>query len=219
MMTRLEVAADGSTLRPTPVDEVGRTTTLTAGLETLLFALSLVTALPPGAMLAQPNAALPAVRPDPHALLNPGELTTVLGRPTVEVGRGRVELREIDPRLHGLAVSLDVFRVTDGSGALISLSVVGPDLTAGSDGGATTADLWALTCGALLRHSVGCEYQVGVEDDAILVLYGGITAQLVWLAGACRVTASVTSLNGDEEWMIQAVRSIAVVLDRHIRWR
>jgi hypothetical protein len=217
MMTRLEVAADEPTLRPTPVDEVGRTTTLTAGLETLLFALSLVTALPPAAMLAQPCAALPVVRSNPRALLSPIELATVLGRPTAEVGRGRVELREIDSRLHGLAVSLNVFRVTDGSGALISLSVVGPDVTASSDGGATTADLWALTCEALLRHSVGCEYQDGVEYDAILVLYGGITAQLVWLAGDRLATASVTSLDSEEAWMIEAARSIAVLLDRRLR--
>jgi hypothetical protein len=123
-------------------------------------------------MLVSPNAALPAVRSDPHAILSPIELAAVLGRPTAEVGRGRVALAEIDQRLHDLVVSLDVFRVTDGSGALVSLSVVRPDQTASGASGATTVDLWALAREALPRCGGDYEYAVGVGDDALLMLYG-----------------------------------------------
>jgi hypothetical protein len=188
-----------------------------AGNETLLFGLSVAMALPPTAMMVSPDGALPTVRSGAPAILTSRELSAVLDRPTTEVGRGRIALGEVDQRMHRLAISLDVFRVTDGSGALVALGVVSLDPLAGPAAGATIADLWALAREAVPYHGVVQQLPDGFGDDALLVIYGGITAQVVWLAGDRLVTASMTSLRGGEDWMAVAVCALATVLDRRLR--
>ncbi len=210
------VADDATTLRLSPADDTEGATAHTPGLLTLLFELSLAVALPPAAILAPPTAVRPAVHSDPHAILNARELAAVLDRPTTEVGRGRVALGEVDRRLRGLVVWLDVFRVTDRSGALVCLSVVRPDPAASEDGGATTADLWALAWEALVRHGVAGQRLGGLGDDAFLAVHRGKTAQVAWVAGDRLATASVTCLAGGNEWAIEAARGIAVVAEDYL---
>ncbi len=213
------VRDDAPTLRLDTEDDSEPTTDRTPGLLTLLFELSLGVGLPPAAILATPTAVRPAIHSDAHAILNARELAAVLNRPTTEVGRGRVALAEIDRRLRGLVAWLDVFRVADRSGALVSLSVVRPDPDASGDGGATTADLWALAQEALIRHGVAGQRLGGLGDDAFLAVHGGKAAQVAWVAGARLATASVTCLARDNAWMVEAARSIAVLADDELTLR
>jgi hypothetical protein len=206
-----------SALHPTLVDDSAETTARTTSLKTLLFGLSLAAALPPAALLAPPDAALPAIRSDPHPVVGAVELGATLARPTVELGHGWIALGELDERLRGLVASLAVFQPTAGRGVLLSVGVVGPDRTASGTDAATTTGLWVLAREALARHGVMCERQPGIGDAALLVRYGGITVQVAWLAGERLATASVTSLKGDQEWMIGAARSIAGLLQRRLR--
>jgi hypothetical protein len=212
------LAADNeSTVRSNQLDDPEPATARTTRLETLLFGLSLAVALPPTAMMVSPSAARPAVQSEPHPLLDSIELAAILDRPTTEVGRGRIGLAEIDQRLHRLVVSLGVYQVTDGGGVLVCLGVISPDRTAVGAGGVTPANLWLLAREALALHGVTSEIPDSVGDDALLAVYGGITAQVVWLTGDRLATASVTSLDGDEEWVIESARSIALLLDRRLR--
>jgi hypothetical protein len=214
--TRALGLGEDPTIRLQLADTHGQPTGQTTGVATLLFGLSLATALPPSALLMPSNAALPVVRSDAHPILSSIDLEAALGRPTMEVGRGRVALEEVDRRMRRLVVSLAVFQVTDGSGALISLGVVTPHWTASGNDGATITDLWALAREALPRHGIAWRHSIRGGGDALLVVYGGVTAQVAWLAGDRLATASVTSLDGSENWTVEAACSIAVLLDRRL---
>jgi hypothetical protein len=225
------IADDLPTVGLEPLDDPEPAST--TRLETLLFALSLVATLPPTAMLASSRAALPFVQAEPQPVLTAFDLEATIGRPTTEVGRGRIGLGEIDQRMHRLLVSLNVYQVTDGSGVLVCLGVVSPNRVgvvspnrhgvvrpnrmADGAGGVAPADLWTLAREALALHGVFRETPVEMGDDAFLAVYGGVTAQVAWLTGDHLATASVTSLNGDEAWMIETARSIAGLLDRRLR--
>ena len=184
----------------------------------MLFGLSLGMALPPAAIVTPPGTVRPTVRPDAATMLVASELTAVLNRAdrrglarTGRPGRGgRAPGRPGDP-------AFSVFQVTDESGALICLSAVRRDPGADGVGGATPADLWELACQALARYGIPHERLVGIGDDAFLATYGGVTAQVAWLAGARLTTASVTCLAREPGWAADAARTIAVVLDRHLR--
>jgi len=219
-MRRLVATDDPPTIRLDRVDATGRATPRTAGAAPLLFGLGVAMALPPAATLARPALALPTIRSDPDAILDAVDLAAVLGRPTVEVGRGRVALAEVDERLLDLAASLQVFRVVGGTGAgsLVTLGIVGPDRAAGGDCGATTADLWALACASLMQDAIPGGHLVGFGDDAFLAVYQGTTAQLAWLVGDRLATASVTCLADESTWAIEAAHSIAAFLDRRLGW-
>lgn len=208
---RLQLTSD-----PTPGLSGGSdpTTVQTSGVEPLLFGLSLAAALPPNAILFPPDSSLPVVRSDPHAILSPAELSAILGRPTALVGRGRIELGEVDRRMVSLVVSLEVFQITDGSGVLVSLGIVTPHRRAGGVDGATTADLWDLAREALPGYAGASQYPSRIGGGARLVVYGGITAQVAWLSDECLTTASVTSLDGDDDWAIEAASAIALALNR-----
>jgi hypothetical protein len=183
------------------------------GLASLLFTLNFAIGLPPTAVTPPPTPAYPTVLPLPHPIVSPEGLTAVLGRPTVEIGRGRIGLGQVDTRLGGLVVSLDVFRAIDGPGALIGLSIVRPDPA--RPGPATVADLWRLSCAALAQHGVSTGHPGRSGDGAFLAVYGG-TAQLAWRAGTGLATVSVTQLHGDPAWNLQAARSIAGFADAHV---
>jgi hypothetical protein len=94
---------------------------------------------------------------------------------------------------------------------------VTPHRTAGGVEGASTTDLWTLACEALPLHGAASRHPGRIGDDAILVVYGGITAQVAWLSGDRLTTASVTSLNGHDDWAIEAASTIALALDRRGR--
>jgi hypothetical protein len=194
-------------------DDAEPSTEQPTGLMTMLFGLSLATALPPAAMLAPPGGARPAFRPELGAIVTPLELATILDRPAVEIWRGRVALGQVDKRLGGLEILLGVFQVTERSPALVCLSVIRPDSAAGGTGRATPADVWALACEALARFSVTHEPQAGIGEDAFLALYGSVTAQVAWVTGDRLATVSVTCLGGTRTWLVAAARSIAVFLD------
>jgi hypothetical protein len=204
-----------STPRSGPSDNPGPGTVGRLGLVTLLFGLSLATALPAAALLAPPGPGRPTVRSETDALLDPPVLTEALGRPTIEVLRGRVALGEVDRRLGGLEIALSVFQVTDGSGGLVCLSAIKPDPDA-LDGGATAADVWDLACRALAQYGTAYERIVGIGEDAFLAIYGGVTAQVAWIDGDRLATASVTCLGCDQDWAVEGVRSIAAWLDRRL---
>jgi hypothetical protein len=185
----------------------------TPAIEPLLFGLSLAAALPPTAILVPAGSPLPIVRSDPQPILSPADLTSILGRPMEEIGRGRVALGEVDRRLHRLIVSLDVFRATDGSGVLVSLGIIRVDPAATTVAGATPLDLWSLAAEPLSHHGVAVVYPIRVGDRARVVVYGGITAQVAWLSGERLTTASVTSLAGDDAAVMQAASAIALALE------
>ena len=182
----------------------------------VLFGLSLATALPPMAMLPPPGVVLPTFRSGAHAILDPAELTAVLGRPTMEVWHGRVALGEVDVRLRGLEILLSGFQVIDESSALVCLGAITADSLVPDTGGATPSDLWDLACQGLERFGIASERPSDLGDDAFLVVYGGVTAQVAWLAGDRLATASVTCLALEHGWATKAACSIAQVLDRRL---
>ncbi|MFN8637139.1 MAG: hypothetical protein U0893_25100 [Chloroflexota bacterium] len=182
----------------------------------LLFGLSLATALPPAAILPPRRVAQSAVRAGRDAILQPPDLAAALGRPPAELWRGRVQVGEIDQRLHGLEMLLQIVRMPDASGALVCLSVVSSDPSAHGAHDASPAGLWQLAREALVLHGVPHQPQTGLGDAAVLAGYGGVTAQVVWLAGAHLATASVTSLDRETTWAARAARALAVTIDRHL---
>jgi len=195
------------------------TTGVTGGVASL-FGLSMATALPPMALLTRTDAVLPTLRRDPHAmLLSPAELAAVLGQPVTEAWRGRIELGGLDPRLRGLESVLVVFQAIDGSGALICLSTIEPHPVAGDERGATPADLWALVCEALVRCGVAHRRELAIGPDAVLAVYGEITAQVAWLDGDRVATVSVTRLTGQRGWPADTARMAAAVLKRQLAGR
>src|SRR5215217_8384190 len=190
-----------------------------AGNPIVLSGLSLATALPPTAMLTPPGVIRPAVRSDHHTSLDPAELTVALDRPTAELWRGQVQLGEIDERLHGLEMLLHIVRVVDGSGALVYLSTVSADPAVPDAHGARPIDLWRLACEALARSGATYGCQAGIGETAFLAVYGGVTAQIAWLAGGRLATASVTSLVWEPARTVEAARSVASLFDRRLTRR
>jgi hypothetical protein len=209
---------DAHTIRLEPVDSPSCPTGRTASLAPLLFGLGLATALPPAAIQAPPDVVQPTIQADALAILDSADLAVILDRLIIEIGGGRVALGEVDERLHGLVISLDVFRVTGrtGRGALVTLGVVRPDRTASGDRGATIADLWALACAALAQPAIPGRRLAGLGSDAFLAVYGGTTAQIAWVTGDRLATASVTCLDGDEDGAIAVAHAIAACLDRRL---
>jgi hypothetical protein len=212
-MTRLMATEDPPTFRLDITDGTARSRVRTAGLAPLLFGLGLATALPQAAILAPPHVVQPTIHADTLPILDSTDLAMILDRSIAGIGGGRVDLGEVDARLDGLVVSVNVFRVADraGAGALVSLGIVRPDRAAG---GTTTAGLWKLACAALLQHAIPGGHLDGLGDDAFLAMHYGTTAQVAWIDGDLLATASVTCLARDEDWAIAAAHSIAAFLDR-----
>src|SRR6185503_2062068 len=102
---------DGLTLRLDRADASECDTERQTGLVTMLFGLSLATALPAAGMLATAHVVRLMLRPD-AAILDPLEVAAALGWPVAEVWRGRIALGEVDERLVGLEMLLDVLQVT-----------------------------------------------------------------------------------------------------------
>ena len=209
--------ADAMTHRLDLIDSSGPPTLWMTGAVPLLFGLSIAAALPPAAMLFAPEAARPAVRPDPITMLSTATISTILGRPVKEVGRGRVALGDLDRRLHRLLLSLEVAQATDGTGVLVCLGVITIDPAATATVGASPPDLWALADEPLSRYGMAFESPIRIGDRSRLVVYGGITMQIAWLSGERLMTASVTSLEANDGWAIEAASAIALALDRRLR--
>ncbi len=188
---------------------VGRVT----GLVPLLFALNFAVGLPPKAIVSPPGPAWPTVLPSPRAIVSSDDLAAVLGRAILDLSRGRVRLGQVDERLRGLVVSLAIFRVIEGAGALIGLGVVSSEGT--PSGGTPIADLWKLAREALVQHGVPSAHPGNIGDDAFLVEYGQ-TAQLAWLTGDSLATVSVTHSGGEQDWIIRAARAVAAFADYHL---
>jgi hypothetical protein len=124
-------------------------------------------------------------------------------------------LAGIDQRLRGLVVSLEVFRVIDGGGALVGVGVVGPYRA--TSGGTTTVDLWKLARQALEHHGVNYVRPGGCGDDTFLADYGR-TVQVAWLTGGSLVTASVTGPDSERDWILRAARVLAAHRQKIRRW-
>jgi hypothetical protein len=187
------------------------------GLVPLLFALNFATALPPAALMFPAKAPCPVVRPGFAATLSAADLARLLERPTLEIGSGRIELADVDARLGGLALWLDVFQVGEGGGALVGLGVIGPGRAARGHR-ATTSDLWRAAREALVQQGITWVVLRDVGDDGFLAVYGR-TVQVAWLARDHVLTACVSRLDRDVTWTIRAARSIAALADEHIRGR
>jgi hypothetical protein len=82
------------------------------------------------------------------------------------VERGRVKLGDIDERLGGLVVSLDVLRTIEGGGALIGVGIVRPDPTWCGAPGATPGDLWTLARPRLRPACVGVKVRLNRTPGA-----------------------------------------------------
>jgi hypothetical protein len=213
-MTTEAVPADGGRLaHQAPGAGAERPVVRAAGLVPLLFALNFAIALPPDAIIPPPDVAWPRVHPRCHAIVSAIDLAAALERPTRSVGCGRIMLADVDQRLRGLTVSLEVFRVIDGGGALVGVGVVTADRAA--NGGTTVADLWKLARQVLVNQAVDCFPPDGGGDDTFLAEYGS-TVQGAWLAGDILVTAGVTGPDGERAWRIQAARSIALIVRDHL---
>jgi hypothetical protein len=197
-------------------DDAGPATMRMSGVEPLLFGLSIAAALPPAAMLFAQDATRPIVRPALRPMLSAGEVQAILGRGMKEAGSGRIALGEVDRRLHRLLLSLEVFQATDGSGALVCLGVIRVDPAATTVVGASPLDLWALAGEPLSRYGVAYQCPIRIGERARLVVYSGITMQIAWLSGERLMTASVTSLNGNDAWAIDAASKLALALDRQL---
>jgi hypothetical protein len=179
----------------------------TSRLDTFLFGLSLALALPPKAMVAPPDVFLPTILPSVAPIVTAGEVAGVLGHAAYEVGRGQVAASEIDARLDGLRISLDVLRLSGNAEALIAASVVAPDPAQPRRGLCTPHDLWALVRSTPAERG-DQRFELGVDTQ--LTLHADRTAQLVWLALDYLAAVSVTHLLAeDTAWLITATRSVA----------
>jgi hypothetical protein len=210
------VMDDALTLGPAQAETLASRTDRLAGHPTLHFGLSLATALPPAAMLAPPGTSWPQIHPGNHPLVSTEDLASVLGRPIVEVGRGRATLGEVDRRLGGLEGVLSVFQVADRREALVCLSVVRSDRSGRGEGGVTPSDLWVLARQAVARYGVAHEGKVGVGDDAFVAIYGGVIVQVAWVTGDRVATASVTCRASEQAWAVDATRSVARLAERNL---
>lgn len=206
---------ESPTLRLDPANLTVRASTSRSARTTLMFGLSLATALPPAAIVPPSTVLRPQILPDADALLPQAALASALGPATTSVVAGRVGLASIDERLHGLESLLQVCQVQDGNQGLVCISVVWAAPGSAARGRITPTHLWDLTCTALVRHRIPHQREIDVGPDAILVVYGEVTAQVAWLDGNRLLTASATSLTRERAWAIQAARSTARLLARH----
>lgn len=214
-MSRLTAPQTEPALCRDHIANPGQAASQTTQLQTLLYGVSAVTALPSGAILAPPNVTMPEIRADSHPVLQAIELSSVLDRPVARIGHGWVALHQVDWRMRGLVASLDLSRTVDDSAMLICLGVVEPDRTASRAGAPTAVDLWDLVCETLPHDGIVRE-QAGIGHGALLVLRANITAQMVWLSKDRLATVTVTSLRGDAP-IRGSVRSIGRVLARLLR--
>lgn len=198
MATSVLLTDELPTLHLPPASAHRPTTPVPLQSVSLLYGLSLAMVLPPAAWLPPQNHALPAISPTPATVLAAAELQAALTRTVAEAGRGQIALREVDQRLHGLLLSLDLFRADQGRGVLIALGIVWQDRATSVAGGATPGDLWRLAREAIPQHGRVRPAQLCAGAESLLVLYGRATTQIAWLAPGYLATVSVTSLNGDE---------------------
>src|SRR6266540_2246139 len=120
-MTRSTAPQSNLSLVHARADDRGQAAPHSSQLQTLLYGLSLVTALPPDAILAPPRAATPEIRAATHPVLQALRLQPVLDRPTIRVGHGSVALEQVDWRMGGMIGSLDMSRTLDDGAMLICL--------------------------------------------------------------------------------------------------
>ena len=184
-----------------------------------LYGLSLAVGLPAATWRPPPHPAVPTVHWTPAPILDPAELQLLLGRSVGEVGRGWVALRDVDWRLDGLALTLDVLRAGTGRGVLVTVGVVGLDRETLGFGGARPADLWALAREAIPRYGLTWRCQLGAAFDSIAVLYGRATSQVAWLADDHLATVSVTDLEGDEKRPTDLAQALARLLTSRLAHR
>jgi hypothetical protein len=182
----------------------------------LLFALNFAVGLPPGALARRSATApvsgltWPRVHSSQRAVASPDAVAAILGRPLSPVGRGVVLLGEVDCRLRGLAVVLDVMRVVGATGSLITLSTVEPAGAASDD--ATVADLWTLARRALTDDRVRWRPLGALGQEAFLAIHDQ-TVQVAWLAGDRLATASMTDLHADLDDLVRLTQWIAQFVD------
>jgi hypothetical protein len=178
----------------------------------LLYGLSLAVALPPAAWLTPPGSALPKIHSTVGPVLDLAAMATALLQPVAELGCARIALGEVDRRLPGLSVSLDLFRVGDRRGALLASGVVRRDHPSSEASGTTLADLWALAREAMPRYGRVWHREPGLGVDTILVRYGRATIQLAWLGADYLATVSTTGLDGDKVGVVEMIRATARLL-------
>jgi hypothetical protein len=178
----------------------------------LYYGLSLAAVLPPAAWLPPVHGALPSIHPTTEPAIDVVTLATSLLEPVMELGRGRIALGEVDRRLGGLSLALDLFRVGDGRGALIPIGVVRRDTLTDEAGAATLADLWVLARETMPRYGRVWGCWPGPGSDAVLVRYDSATAQIAWLGADYLATVSVTSLDGDGGQTSETVHTVARLL-------
>jgi hypothetical protein len=150
--------------------------------------------------------------PTAHPAIDAVTLAKSLLIPVTELGRGRIALGEVDCRLGGLSLALDLFRVGDGRGALIPIGVVRRDTLTDGPGGATLADLWRLARETIPRYGRVWGCWPGPGSAAVLVRYDCATAQIAWSGGDYLATVSVTSLDGDDGQTSETVHTVARLL-------
>lgn len=195
-------------LLSTGVEQLPPSTGQTSELVPLLFGLSLAVVLPPDALIAPAGPVEPGIWLDSLAEVRVAAVEAVLGRRTVAVGAGHVDLDEVDRRLAGLVVQLNAYRVLDAPVALVSTGLV----TAGPPGvgfRATPRELWELAKEILIQRGQFCEPLPGLGDDAFLTLRGGCTAQVAWLTAGRLATVGVTSMQAEKGWAIASARALA----------
>jgi hypothetical protein len=187
-------------------------TAVPLGSATLLYGLSLAVALPPAAWRPPPNPAVPAIHPTAGNGLDLVAMTTALLQPVTELGCARIALGDLDRRLCGLSLALDLYRVGDGRGTLVPIGVIRQVRATTEAAGATPTDLWALARAAIPRCGVVSGRRPGLGDDAIIVRYGTATVQAAWLGADFLATVSATSLVRDDGRMIETVHTVAHLL-------
>jgi hypothetical protein len=200
-----------------PLTDVGRqTATDASGNHLLLYGLSVVTGLPPEAILTPPNGALPEIRSDrPHPVLNATPLEHVLQRPVAHVGHGVVALQQVDWRMHGLIASFAVSRTVDESAMLLCLGLVEHDHMTRRAKDATVQDLWDLVCELLPTQGDVTYAQIGIRRGAVLSWHGGSATQVVWPLRERLVTVTATSLHGGQ-LTHDAARAVAWDIDHRL---
>jgi hypothetical protein len=201
--------------RPSP-GRTGQVIPQTVHLLPLLFALNFAIGLPPGSVARLPDAGWPTVRASDRPLINAASLAAILARPVAPAALGTILLGEVDRRLAGLAVTIDVARLVGAAGGLVALSTVS---ATGPGGGASVADLWRLAREAVIERRVSWRPLDGLGADAFLASYDQ-TVQVCWLAGDRLATASVTDLEADRRDLALTTQWIAQFADwSHARAR
>jgi hypothetical protein len=216
MVTRVLQTDDLQTLSipiEAPIDSERRPTTpVPLQSVPLLYGVSLAVALPPAAWLPPSHQAVPAISSRSCPIIATAELRTALNRPVAEAGRGYVALGDVDLRLHGLTLSLDLFRAAEGSRLLIAFGLVRSDRAISAAGGMTPTDLWRLARTEMSRHGRMGPCRLDAGADSVLVMYGSATAQIAWLVSGFLATVSVTSLDGAERQTTELAHASACLL-------